>query len=460
MIERVKYVVMLSLVMIPVMLCGTPAYADDKREAESLIPIAVRLLDAGKIEEAGKFLAKAEQLDAENDAIQYYKGQLLIAATAQLQNKNSKEMLDCLSAAAQCFAKASVADSSNLWYKRRLGNLLFMLKQDEAASAIYGQILKRAPYDTEALSHLADICINLGQYEKADSLISKVETIEGETALTQLTRLDLLRIKGDFKNFFAALLRFISEPSIGAADKCDILNKVLSSSGPRFNLSHIEDYDAVVQRCMEVYPQDTTVLTFAAGFYYSMQNYRRSLDICGERPASRSLAYLRFASHMMLADYSGAIEDCDHLLTLSGDNAVLLSEIHSGKADCLQYSSRTNEAYKEYELALKFNPDNIVAMNNYAYLMACNGRNLSKCNKLISKVIEAEPENPTYLDTYGWVLHKQKKNAEAKAVFKKAMLYGGKENAEVLLHYAEVLDALGENSVAEAYRAQAKLKKE
>ena len=70
--------------------------------------------------------------------------------------------------------------------------------------------------------------------------------------------------------------------------------------------------------------------------------------------------------------------------------------------------------------------------------------------------IEAEPNNPTYLDTYAWILHLMGDDVEAKAVLKHAMLYGGKENADVMLHYAEVLQALGENDLANIYRNQAK----
>jgi len=454
MIKRLKYYIALCLALFQ----GTLSFADDKREAESIIPIVVKLMEAGQLKEAGQFLGKAEKLDPDNDAIQYYKGMLLVAASSQLQNKNSKEMVDCLAAAAQCFAKACATDSTNLWYKRRLGNLLFMLKQDEAAAVTYNKILERAPYDSETMARLADIYISLGQLDKADSLINKVETIEGENGITQLSKLEILRQKGDFNAFFPAMLHFIAEPTIPAAEKCDILGKFMSSNDARFNSQHMTDYDALVQRCMEVYPGDTTVNNFAAGFYFSMGNYRRAIDICGEKPESQTLAYVRFASHMILKDFNAAILDCDYMAGMVTNDPKLLSEVHCNKADCLQYTSRTNEAYREYERALKINPENIVAMNNYAYLMACNGRNLSKCNTLIKKVIEVEPENPTYLDTYGWVLHKQKKNADAKAVFKKAMLYGGKDNAEVLLHYAEVLDSLGDKSLAEAYRTQAESK--
>ena len=75
------------------------------------------------------------------------------------------------------------------------------------------------------------------------------------------------------------------------------------------------------------------------------------------------------------------------------------------------------------------------------------------------KTIEKEPDNPTLLDTYGWILHLMGKDAEAKPYFKHAMLYGGKESAVILDHYAEVLDALGEYDLAKMYRLQAKEKK-
>lgn len=451
---------LVSVLLTALMLFSTvSSFADDKRAAESLIPIAVRLLGAGQIEDAGGVLAQAEQYDPDNDAVQYYKGMVLLAASSRMQG-NAKEIYELLSAASLCLAKASAADSTNLWYKRRLGNLLFMLKKDNAAAELYSEILSASPFDIEILARLADIRINQGQYEKADSLISIVEKIEGENGITQLSRIEIYRQKGDYEAFFTAMRGFISEPVMGSAEKCEIINKFISSNDPRFNYYHLADYDALVQRCLEVYQGDTTVLKFAAGFYFSMQQYDRAIDLCGANPENASLAYMLMAAHIMQADYAAAIVDCDRLASMVGDKPALLSEIHCNKADCLQYSARTADAYREYEIALKFNPDNVVALNNYAYLMCCNGRKLSKCETMIRKVIESEPENPTYLDTYGWVLHMRKKDVEAKAVFKKALLYGGKDSADVLNHYAEVLESLGETSVAEAYRAQARLKNE
>jgi predicted Zn-dependent protease len=67
------------------------------------------------------------------------------------------------------------------------------------------------------------------------------------------------------------------------------------------------------------------------------------------------------------------------------------------------------------------------------------------------RTVEADPDNATYLDTFGWILFLQGKALEAKPFFKKAMLYGGKESAVIMDHYAEVLYELKEYDLAFVY---------
>ena len=73
-------------------------------------------------------------------------------------------------------------------------------------------------------------------------------------------------------------------------------------------------------------------------------------------------------------------------------------------------------------------------------------------------MLESNPDNDSYLDTYGWILHLLGRDAQAKPYFKRAMIYGGKESATVLLHYSEVLEALGEKDLADYYRKLAEMK--
>ena len=76
------------------------------------------------------------------------------------------------------------------------------------------------------------------------------------------------------------------------------------------------------------------------------------------------------------------------------------------------------------------------------------------------KVISANPDNATYLDTFGWILHLLGQNKEAKTVFKRAILFGGKGSAVILNHYADVLSDLGEEDSACVYRDMAKMVKD
>ncbi|HBX64884.1 MAG TPA: hypothetical protein DEG32_01505, partial [Balneolaceae bacterium] len=66
-----------------------------------------------------------------------------------------------------------------------------------------------------------------------------------------------------------------------------------------------------------------------------------------------------------------------------------------------------NEGSDEaYELALRYDPDNDNAMNNYAYNLSVREENLERAKELALKAIEVAPENAAYLDTVGWVYFK------------------------------------------------------
>ena len=91
-------------------------------------------------------------------------------------------------------------------------------------------------------------------------------------------------------------------------------------------------------------------------------------------------------------------------------------------------------------------------LNNYAYYLSLEGRKLRKALKMSRRTIELEPDNATYLDTYGWLLYLLHRPKEAKPYFKHAMLYGGKDSAVVLEHYSKVLEALGEQDLATYYK--------
>jgi Tfp pilus assembly protein PilF len=157
-----------------------------------------------------------------------------------------------------------------------------------------------------------------------------------------------------------------------------------------------------------------------------------------------------------LKDYKGVLQNSIRQLEMAaGDSAKTLSAL-SGMGDMYHLLGDNKNAYKCYDQALKVNPEYAPVLNNYAWYLCLEGKQLKKALKMSRKTIELEPKNATYLDTYGWILHLTGKSLEAKMFFKQAMLYGGKESATIMAHYVVVLEALGEKELADVYRTQMK----
>lgn len=152
-----------------------------------------------------------------------------------------------------------------------------------------------------------------------------------------------------------------------------------------------------------------------------------------------------------LGEYQSYIRESERLIAADpADTATVLST-YSGIGDVYQMTGETAKAYKTYEKALKINPRYAPVLNNYAYFLSLEGKKLRKAYEMSKITVEDEPDNATYLDTFAWILHLQGRDVEAKPFFKHAMLYGGKESAVMLDHYAEVLYRLQEYDLAKVY---------
>ena len=85
-------------------------------------------------------------------------------------------------------------------------------------------------------------------------------------------------------------------------------------------------------------------------------------------------------------------------------------------------------------------PDDINLMNSYAYRLAVDGRNLDKAEQMSKRTIKAEPDNPYYLDTYAWILHRMGRDDEARPYIEKAIQREkGETSQEVIDHYEAIM---------------------
>lgn len=81
----------------------------------------------------------------------------------------------------------------------------------------------------------------------------------------------------------------------------------------------------------------------------------------------------------------------------------------------------TEKAFAAYDNALKFKPDDVGCLNNYAYYLSKKGVKLDKALNMSKKAVDLAPDNATYLDTYAWVLFCKRQYVQARIYIDKAL---------------------------------------
>ena len=137
------------------------------------------------------------------------------------------------------------------------------------------------------------------------------------------------------------------------------------------------------------------------------------------------------------------------------DNRELMSQIYSSKGDSFYAAGSADSAFVCYEKALELNPYNLLAMNNCAYHLAVEGKDLDRAEKLSAMTIKERPDDATSLDTYAWVLFKKKDYTQAQVFIQKALDNTAEPSEELFEHAGDIYFFTGDHAKAIEYWEQA-----
>ena len=315
--------------------------------------------------------------------------------------------------------------------------------------------------------------------------------IEPEYTPAWLGKSGVYQVLRQYDNFFDSFSHVLRDPYVQPEAKAAQLEQMMAN--PQFVRTFNEDFDRMMIDVHAAHPTDTIVNSLLGSYYYRTARPHLALEVMRQNmeqhPASAdaALSYLillyyqqawqplaeqatgaiqRFpGNHDMLQlraiantqqkNYDAALEDYEAILKQNPRDTTVMKVTCSSIGDLYHLKGDSKKSYKYYEKALRIDPDYNPVLNNYAYYLSLEGKNLKKAKEMSRKTITSEPDNPTYLDTYAWILHLLGEDIEAKAIFKHAMLYGGKESRTILEHYATVLEKLGEKDLANIYFNQA-----
>ncbi len=164
-------------------------------------------------------------------------------------------------------------------------------------------------------------------------------------------------------------------------------------------------------------------------------------------PNQGMLHYFHGFAHLRKRHYEEAIASLEQAKKLARSDANFMSDISNMLGDAYNSMKVYDRSDKAYDEALTLNPNNNTALNNYSYYLALRKTNLEKAEKMSALLTKNEPENPTFLDTYAWVLYTREKYKDAKKVIERA-ISTGKANATHFEHYGDILFKLGDVNAA------------
>lgn len=180
----------------------------------------------------------------------------------------------------------------------------------------------------------------------------------------------------------------------------------------------------------------------------SLQAYtEQAAQIFPEHPAF--LYYNGYAA-LLHKQYSKAIENFENCLNhVAAEDTSLRAQVYGILGDLYQQVENPSAAEANYQKALALTPESILILNNYSYFLSEQGTRLEEAERMSAKTLESDPEEATYLDTYGWILFKLGRLREAKAYIEKALAHTvGEESAVIREHLGDIEHALGNRDAA------------
>ncbi len=123
------------------------------------------------------------------------------------------------------------------------------------------------------------------------------------------------------------------------------------------------------------------------------------------------------------------------------------SDYYRALGETAYFAGRREEAFPWMEKSVELDPQNHLALNNYAYALAELNRDLDKALAMAERAVAIRSNQGAYYDTLAWVYFKRGEYEEAYKNIRIAV-QTAPDSAELRYHYAEILAKMGQREDA------------
>lgn len=333
-------------------------------------------------------------------------------------------------------------------YQVMLGDVYMQNGRKKEAYHIYEKVLAQEPDNAMAMYSLASYYEETGQQDlyrcQLDSLLMNRKVASGtKVSVMRQLIMENEREKGDS----LAIVRLFDRILEQETDDVQL---------PMLYVQYLyaKGMDAkalpVLQLVLDIDPTNTAARMTLLGEAVKREDYPEIIRLC-EAGVEANPNMLEYYFYLAIAYNNAGREDdvldiCHRALEQVTEDSKkeVISDFYSIIGDAYHSKYMMKEAYAAYDSALVYNPANIATLNNYAYYLSLERRDLDKAEEMSYKTIKAEPKNATYLDTYAWILFEKGNYAEARIYIDDAMLADGEKSSEVVEHCGDIYYMTGD----------------
>ena len=363
----------------------------------------------------------------------------------------------------------------------------------EHAFAEIENLAKEYPYEMRYLTMLGDVYLENGKEEEAYSTFQQVLSAEPGYAPAMLSMATYYNKTGQDSLYRLQLDSLLLNQKVESATKVNIMRQLIMRSergdkdstqivglfnsmlaqeqenadvamlAAQYLLSKRMDEEAkpVLQQVVDIDPENKPARLQLLSFAISKEDLDEVIRLCAPAveymPEALEFYYYWGIAHYQKKQHDEALEVFKKGVRQVDANSDknMVSDFYSIMGDLYHIRKMNVEAYEAYDSALVYKPDNVGALNNYAYYLSVERKDLDKAEEMSYRTVKAEPTNNTYLDTYAWILFEKGKYAEARIYIDQAILNGGDKSSVVMEHGGDIYYQVGEPEKALEYWKQA-----
>ncbi|WP_305149888.1 tetratricopeptide repeat protein [uncultured Muribaculum sp.] len=349
----------------------------------------------------------------------------------------------------------------------------FLSSQDTAS--IYKEVyslLKSAPHSVENNVFAGNVFAMFSDNDSALTYFDKACDLDSTSGLAYYSRANFYKSIGDSVNYDKEVFRALSRESLELDAKLELLTGYIRelyddpSQQGRIQelfatlldqhphevdihdlycsyLIAIEDYAGAAEQlgyALDIDPSSEDRWRTLLSLYMQADDYAKSAEK-GEtalryHPSSAMIHLMLGTDYNLMKEYDKALSNLNKSMELTDSvDYEAVSQIMSSMGDVYYAKGDRDSAFVYYDKAISIDPDNLLALNNCAYYLAVEGRDLDKAEEMSARTIKERPDDATSLDTYAWVMFRKKNYTEAMAYIDKAIA-NSEEPSEELYHHA------------------------